>query len=263
MATPNPSHADLTTVIGALDEFLLATPVKDYGPNGLQVFSGRETVHRIATGVTANLAFIEKAVQWGADLAVVHHGIYWNGAPVTVTGALGRRIRALIEGKLSLAAYHLPLDAHSEVGNASCLAQALGFGAELRTPAFEHRGLPVGCVIDVPQGMTAQTLLERVHTTVNPQALGFLHGPARVSRIGIVTGGAARDVSRAAAMRCDAFITGEAGEYSQADAREEGIHFIAGGHHRTERYGPMALAEWLDARLPSVAIEFIDIDNPV
>jgi len=262
--TESTESVPLFDVIAALDELLVTKPIRDYGPNGLQVDSGRPAVARIATGVTSNLAFIEKAVAWGADLAVVHHGIYWNGAPVTATGALGRRLRAMLSGGMSLAAYHLPLDAHSEVGNAAGVADKLDFPPESRTPAFEHRGLDVGCVIDVDPPLTPEALLNRVRKAINPEALGFLHGPPLVRRLGIVTGGAARDVVHAAGpLRCDAYMTGEAGEYSQADAREEGIHFIAGGHHRTERYGPLQLAWWLQQTYPDLEVSFIDVDNPV
>ncbi len=250
----------LATLVGWLDALLSAHDVRDYGPNGLQV-EGRPQVRRVATGVTANLDFIEAAVRWGADLLVVHHGLFWDGAPVTVTGALGRRIRALVRADVSLAAYHLPLDAHPEVGNAAALARALGLGEP--TPDFQHRGIPVGCIGTFSPAISASELANRVRRAVSPTLHHFAHGPERVARLGIVTGGAARDVRRAIDAGCDAYLTGEAGEYSQATAREEGIHFLAAGHHRTERFGPRALAERLAAEWPHLAVEFIDVDNPV
>lgn len=258
------NHSTLTTVLNSLDDYLESSPVKDYGPNGLQVDGGKSTVTAVCTGVTANLEFIERALDWGADLLVVHHGIYWNGAPFKATGALGRRIRALVHGGASLAAYHLPLDAHPIIGNAAGLADALGLAEATREPAFEHRGIHVGNILTLSEPVTAEALVERVQRSVNPEARSFLHGPAEIKRLGIVTGGAARDVAVASNQyRCDAFITGEAGEYSQADSKEEGIHFIAGGHHRTERFGPLAIAQWVTSNFPGVRSTFIDVDNPV
>lgn len=249
----------LRDVVAWLDDTLAVSGCLDYGPNGLQV-EGRHQVRRVVTGVTANLALIEAAVARDADLLVVHHGIFWDGAPVTITGAHGRRVRALLAADISLAAYHLPLDGHPTFGNAAQLAAILGL--EDVAPAFEHRGRPVGCVGRFPQPLSPAELAARVRDRVNRDALAFLHGPAAIATLGCVTGGAPRDVREAIDAGCDAYLTGEAGEYSQATAHEEGIHFFAAGHHRTERFGPAALAGALAERFAGLDVSFIDIDNP-
>lgn len=249
----------LRDLLAWLDDTLAVAGCVDYGPNGLQV-EGRPHVRRVVTGVTANLALIEAAIARDADLLVVHHGIFWDGAQVTLTGAHGRRVRALIAADLSLAAYHLPLDGHPTLGNAAQLAAALGL--EAIAPAFEHRGRPVGCIGRFPQALSPAEFAARVRARVNPDAHAFLHGPAAIETVGCVTGGAPRDVREAIDAGCDAYLTGEAGEYSQATAHEEGIHFIAAGHHRTERFGPAALAAALAERFAGLDVTFVDIDNP-
>lgn len=250
----------LRELIAWLDRHLRIDGVRDYGPNGLQV-EGSQNVQKVATGVTSNLAFIEAAAAWGADLVVVHHGIFWDGGAVRLVGAHGRRVRALVDARISLAAYHLPLDAHPEVGNAAQLAARLDLGG--LEPAFEHRGIPVGTIGTFTPPLARDAFIERVRERVNPDALVFPHGPDPVERVGLVTGGAARDVQGAIDAGCDAYLTGEAGEYSQATAEEEGITFVAAGHHRTERFGPQALGRALAAAFDGLEVKFIDVDNPV
>jgi len=248
----------LRSVVSWLDQLLDPTRIEDYGPNGLQV-EACESVARIATGVTANLAFIEAATAWGADLAVVHHGLYWGGSPSTATGALGRRLRAMFGHGLSLAAYHLPLDAHLEVGNAAGLARAIGL-EDLR-PAFPYRAAPTGVIGRFPTPIPAADAPVLL-STLSHRALFFGGGPALIANVGIVTGGAPRLASDAARLGLDLFITGEASEYTQATAREERIHIAACGHHRTEVFGPRALAERLARDLPELEVRFFDVDNP-
>ena len=250
----------LHDIILWLDTTLDAHSVDDYGPNGLQV-EASDDIQKVALGVTSNLRFIEDAAAWGADLAVVHHGIYWNGASPTITGALGRRVRSLVSHKMSLAGYHLPLDGHATLGNAVSLANELGLNhTEL---AFIHRGIPAGCIATLPTPLSPETLWSGLKDRINPNTIGFCHGPTAIRKIGIVTGGAPRDVHEALKLGCDAYITGEAGEYSQATAYEEGIHFFAAGHHRSERFGPQSLGHALAIQFPELEVTFIDVDNPV
>ncbi|MFO0748713.1 MAG: Nif3-like dinuclear metal center hexameric protein [Myxococcota bacterium] len=249
--------------LALLTDWLQATldPTRcdDYGPNGLQV-EASSTVARVATGVTANMAFIEAATAWGADLALVHHGIYWHGAPATVTGPLGRRVRALVRAGLSLVAYHLPLDGHPTLGNAAGLARALGL-VDLE-PAFPSRGVPTGCVGRFPAPLTHDAVLAALRASVSPSALLFPGGPPAIERVGIVTGGAPRTASDAARRGLDLYISGEASEYSQAIAAEEGILVAACGHHRSEVFGPRALADELPRVFAGLEARFIDVDNP-
>ncbi|MCC6625749.1 MAG: Nif3-like dinuclear metal center hexameric protein [Deltaproteobacteria bacterium] len=249
----------LPTVIDWLASTLDPTRCDDYGPNGLQVEVTTE-VRRVATGVTANLAFIEAAAAWGADLAIVHHGLYWQGAQVTITGALGRRVRALVERRLSLVAYHLPLDGHPELGNAPNLARALGL-IDI-TPAFPARGVMTGCTGRFREPLGVAAAHELIAARISRACLFFAGGGATLATVGVVTGGAPRQASEAAARGLDLYITGEAGEYTQATALEEKIHIAACGHHRTEVFGPRALAAALPAAFPGLETRFIDVDNP-
>lgn len=248
----------LTDILTWLDDLLEPSRVADYGPNGLQV-EGTDRVERVATGVTANLDLIEAARDWGADLLVVHHGVFWTGSQVTVTGALGRRITTLVDARMSLAAYHLPLDGHPDVGNAVGLARALGL-VDLE-PAFEHRGSPVGCIGRFPDPRSAEDVRRHLGT-ISDRLLFFGHGPDPIRSAGVVTGGAPRDVREAIDRGLDLYVTGEAGEYSQATAREERVHFAALGHHRSERFGPIALADALADAFQTLSVRFIDVDNP-
>jgi len=250
--------------LNTIREWLAATldPTRcdDYGPNGLQVDADNDQIRRVATGVTANLAFIEAAAGWGAELAVVHHGLYWSGAPTTVTGPLGRRVRALLAHRLSLVAYHLPLDGHPDLGNASNLARALGL-VDL-SPAFPARGVMTGCTGRFPEPIGVAAAHELVAARISRACLFFAGGPAAIRTVGVVTGGAPRQASDAAARGIDLYITGEAGEHTQATAIEERIHVAACGHHRTEVFGPRALATALAAAFPGLESRFIDVDNP-
>jgi len=248
----------LTQVISWLDSFLDPQRIDDYGPNGLQL-DADHPVRCIATGVTANLAFINAAAEIGAQLAVVHHGLYWDGASPTITGPLGRRVRTALKAGLSIAGYHLPLDAHPEVGNAHQLARALGL---LRPEAaFISKGVFVGCIAHADEPLSADDF-DVILSQLFPQHHFFSAGDRPISTIGIVTGGAPRMASEAARAGCDLFITGEAAEFSKATAHEEGIHIACCGHHRTEVFGPRALAERLARAFPELEVVFIDIDNP-
>jgi len=249
---------ELRAITDWLQTTLDPTGCDDYGPNGLQV-EASTTITKVATGVTSNLAFIEAAAAWGAELAVVHHGIYWKGAPVTVTGSLGRRVRALIQHGLSLVGYHLPLDGHLELGNAANLARALGL-VDI-TPAFIARGVATGCVARFAAAVSVDEATTLLRAHVSDRAIVFEGGPARIERVGIVTGGAPRQASEAAARGLDLYISGEASEYSQAIAKEEHIHVAACGHHRSEVFGPRALAPAMALAFPALEARFIDVDN--
>ncbi len=257
-----PSIAD---VIAWLDSNLDPNRREDYGPNGLQVDASpvgrtlKDTPCRnIVTGVTSNIAFLERASSSGADLAVVHHGLYWNGSPSTATGTLGRRIALCIRHGLSLAAYHLPLDAHLEFGNAAGLAKALGL-IDL-APAFHSKGHALGVRGRFDPPISPEILRARL-STISDRAVLFPGGPDEIYSVGIVTGGAPRLANDAALLGLHAYVSGEVSEYSQATAFEEGLHVAGCGHHRTEVFGPRLLAERLREVFPKVEVSFVDIDN--
>ncbi|PLY14819.1 MAG: Nif3-like dinuclear metal center hexameric protein [Sedimenticola sp.] len=229
---------------------------EDYCPNGLQLDAGNMDVSRIVTGVTASQALIEAAVDQQADLLLVHHGFFWKGEPAPLTGIKGRRVRALIQGGVSLLAYHLPLDRHPELGNNRQLGERLGFE---RIQALDDKGLLWGGTPAAP--LEPAELAGRISRVLGRKPLHLVAGPISLARIGWCTGGAQGYIEQAAALGCDAFISGEISEQTAHLARELGIHFYAAGHHATERYGVQALGEHLAHRF-GLSHQFIDIPNP-
>jgi dinuclear metal center YbgI/SA1388 family protein len=246
--------AELGALIRSLDELLEPGAFDDLGPNGLQV-PAQQDVQRVVTGVTAQLELIERAVQEQAQLVLVHHGLFWNFAPVGLTPRLAERLRPLFRHDVALAAYHLPLDAHPEVGNNALLADALGAAGHVPFAA-------IGRGATFAEPVPAAELFERVAAATGREPLVFDAGPAAVRRIAIVSGGGASRLDEAIAEGYDAFLTGEPRENVMADAREAGIHFIAAGHYATETFGVRRLGDLLADRF-GVDHLWIDIINPV
>ncbi len=246
-------------IVRFCDGLLEVERFEDYGPNGLQV-PGVESVSRVATGVTANRELLERASE-RAEFVLVHHGVFWNDAPRALTPALAGRLRTLLERDVSLAAYHLPLDAHFEIGNNALLRDGLGFAPDPR-PFGEHRGAPIGVIGRSEEGVGIGELVERVTAVLDRQPLVFDAGPARVHAIGVVSGGGSRSIHEAAALGLDAFLTGEPAEHVMGDAREAGLHFIAAGHYATETLGIRALGDAVAERF-GVEHEFVDVPNPI
>jgi dinuclear metal center YbgI/SA1388 family protein len=245
---------DLAQLIGSLDDLLDPGAFDDLGPNGLQV-PGNAEIQRVLTGVTAQRALVERAVEEQAQLVLVHHGLFWSFNPVGLTSLLAERLRPLFKHDIALAAYHLPLDAHPEVGNNALLAGALGCAAHV-----PFAGIGRGGTFDEP--VAAPALFARVAAVTGRAPLVFDAGPAEVRRIAIISGGAASRLPQAVAEGYDAFLTGEPKENVMADAREAGIHFIAAGHYATETFGVRRLGDWLAERF-EVEHVFVDIPNPV
>jgi dinuclear metal center YbgI/SA1388 family protein len=246
--------AELSELIRALDDLLEPDAFEDMGPNGLQV-PGQTEIERVVTGVSAQRELFERAVAEQAQLVLVHHGLFWSFAPLGLTPRLAERLRPLFHHDLSLAAYHLPLDAHPEVGNNALLAEALGAAGHV---AFA--GIGRGATFAEP--VAAAELFERVAAATGREPLVFDAGPPEVRRIAIVSGGAASRLDQAIAEGYDAFLTGEPKENVMADAREAGIHFIAAGHYATETFGVRRLGDWLADRF-GVEHVWVDIPNPV
>jgi dinuclear metal center YbgI/SA1388 family protein len=253
-----PAH--LPDILAELDGLLEPTRFEDYGANGLQV-PGPTVVRTVATGVSAHAELFELAAAEHAELLIVHHGLFWGPGPGSIDVALKRRLEILFDADIGLAAYHLPLDAHPEVGNNALLARALG--AERLDPFALHRGQPIGFIASLPgEGLSPAELFARVHEVTAREPLAFEAGPARVRRLAIVSGAGADFLADAAAAGADALLTGEPEERTMAQARESGLHFIAAGHHATETFGIRRLGEHLGERF-DVRVCFLDVPNPV
>jgi dinuclear metal center YbgI/SA1388 family protein len=252
--------ADRDEIIRFCDELLEASAWDDYGPNGLQV-PGAPEVARIVTGVSAHRELLERAVSSGAQLALVHHGLFWDSQPRSLTDQMADRLRITLESGLSVAAYHLPLDAHREIGNNALLCDGLGFELDGR-PFAEVRGRAVGVIGRNPDGVEAAALVRRVAELVGREPLVFDAGPAEVGSIGIVSGAGASVIEEAVGLGLDAFLTGEPAEHAMADAREGSLHFIAAGHYATETFGVRRLGELVAERF-GVEHEFIEVPNPI
>jgi dinuclear metal center YbgI/SA1388 family protein len=246
-------------LLGFLDDLLEPGAFADYGPNGLQV-PGAVEVDTVVTGVSAHRELFERAAAAGAQLVLCHHGIIWDAHPRAITPAMKARLRLLFDADISLAAYHLPLDAHPEVGNNALICAALGL--ERAEPFASHRDRPIGFVGRSVEGVPIAELRARCAAAFDRDPFVWDAGPELVHSVGIVSGGGASSLAEAVALGLDAFLTGEPSEYAMADAREAGIHFIGGGHYATETFGVRRLGELLVERF-GVDHRFEAVPNPV
>jgi dinuclear metal center YbgI/SA1388 family protein len=228
---------------------------RDYCPNGLQV-EGRAEVRRIATGVTASQQVLDAAIEWGADAILVHHGYFWRNEEASLIGIKKRRIARLLKSDVSLLAYHLPLDAHPELGNNAQLGKLLGLAEQGR---FGEQDIACRGVLEQPQILAQFALrIEQVLQRV-PQVIG--DETRIVRKVAWCSGAAQGHFEEAIAQGVDAFVTGEISEQSFHLAQESGVAFIAAGHHATERHGIQALGEHLAVRF-GLEHRFFDQANP-
>jgi dinuclear metal center YbgI/SA1388 family protein len=251
--------AQLTELIGYLDELLSPGDFDDYGPNGLQV-PGPEMVDAIVTGVSAHRELFEGAAETGAQLVIAHHGLFWDFHPRSLSPTMKERLRLLFDNEMALASYHLPLDAHPEVGNNALICAALGL--ERSEPFGEHRGRSVGFVGRSAEGVPFDELRARCVDAFGQEPFAWASGPELVKSVGVVSGAAASSFGEAIAGGLDAFLTGEPAEHVMADARESGTHFIAAGHYATETFGVRRLGELLAAEF-GVEHRFVAAPNPI
>ena len=250
----------LEPIIAEVDRLLEPQRFEDYAPNGLQVPGGSQ-IQSIATGVSASVELFERARDQGAQLIVVHHGLFWGSGPSPINQSLKRRLKVLFDADIALAAYHLPLDAHPKLGNNALLAERLG-ATELE-PFAMHRGEHIGMLARFAQdGLDAEELFARVRALTSREPLLFEHGPSKVKRIGIVSGAGTDFLAEAIHAGADAFLTGEPAERAMAQAREGSLHYIAAGHYATETLGVKCLGEHL-AQTFALDHAFIDVPNPV
>ena len=241
-------------LLAYLEALLQVSQFKDYAPNGLQV-AGSETVNKVVTGVTASLDLIEAAIEAGADTLLVHHGYFWKNERQTITAYKQKRIQKLLAHQINLLAYHLPLDAHPELGNNAQLAKLW---------QIEDLGEP-GSLLRIGQldaAVSMAEFMQRVTQTLKRKPLHLPGGPQLIQKVAWCSGGAQHYIEQAAEMGADLYISGEVSEQTTHLAKELGIHYLAAGHHATERYGVKALGEHLQQKF-GVDTQFIDIDNPV
>lgn len=247
-----------TELLAAFDALLQPERFRDYGPNGLQV-EGRAQVRHIVSGVTASRALIEAAIAAKADAIFVHHGLFWRGQDGRVTGWMKQRLALLLAHDINLFAYHLPLDAHPELGNNAQLAKQLGLVGSSR---FGEQDLGwLGSRADGTAFATGQALADYVSCKLNRHVALIDEGHNAIKKIAWCSGGAQSYFEAAIAAGADAFITGELSEPQTHQARECGVAYLACGHHATERYGAPALAAHVAAQW-GLTHTFIDIDNP-
>jgi dinuclear metal center YbgI/SA1388 family protein len=249
----------LKDMLATLEQWLRPAAFADYCPNGLQV-EGKASISRVVSGVTACQALLDAAIDSGADAVLVHHGLFWKGDSPVLTGMKKRRLAALLRADVSLLAYHLPLDAHPEFGNNAMLARLLDIEIEGTLDPADPQG--VGNYGRFQQPLPMAGLLQRLGQQLGQEPLHIGDPQATVQRVAWCSGAAQSYIDQALAVGAEVFITGEVSEPTVHIAREEGIHFIAAGHHATERGGVQALGEKLQAEL-GVSHEFIDIPNPV
>jgi dinuclear metal center YbgI/SA1388 family protein len=247
-----PAHR--TQIDAYLNQLLAVERFKDYGPNGLQV-EGRAEVGLVISGVTASLALIEAAVAEGADALLVHHGLFWRGQSGRVTGWMKARLQALLVANVSLLAYHLPLDAHAELGNNAQLGDRLALEADGR---FGEQDLGF---VGAPAEPGLDALVNRAALVLGRSPLVVPGDGRELRRVAWCSGGAQGYFEAAIAAGADAYITGEISEPQAHYARESGVAFLACGHHATERYGVQALGAHLAERF-SLEHRCVDIDNP-
>jgi len=246
----------LTELSDYIGRLLDVSRFRDYCPNGIQV-EGRDEILRIATGVTASQRLLEAATDWKADAIIVHHGYFWKNEDATVTGIKKRRIAHLLQHDVSLLAYHLPLDAHPELGNNAQLAKYLGLLPSIR---FGEQEIAWSGTLQKPQSINQ--FADHVTHALQRAPLVIGDGKRTLHKIAWCSGAAQSYFEQAVALGVDAFLTGEISEQNVHVAEETGVAFIAAGHHATERFGVQALGQHL-AQQFKIEHRFFDMNNPV
>ena len=245
-------------IIDFVNNYLDAGKVKDVSLNGLQV-EGRAEVKKIAFGVSASLELIKRAAEAGADMVIVHHGLFW-GRVLPVKGPFKKKLETLLNNGISLAAWHLPLDKHRSVGNNARILKLLG--AENLKPFGVYDGETIGFKGAFRRPKTAAGIIKTLQNELSADVISFNFGAKEIKTLGVVSGGAQKMFEQAIAGGLDLYITGEVSEFVQETAREHGANFISAGHYNTEKPGVRALESLLRSKF-GVKTEFIDIPNPI
>ncbi|MBF0177514.1 MAG: Nif3-like dinuclear metal center hexameric protein [Magnetococcales bacterium] len=251
------------TRLTEIEQFLAQTmrvdSIADHHPNGVQV-RGRESVEKIVSGVSACQAIFDAAVAAEADLVLVHHGMFWDQDPRVVEGSLKERLKTLLQHDLTLMAYHLPLDCHPVLGNNAQILSRLGL--EAGEPFGHYHGTALSHVGRCVSPLSIHEFSRQVRDLFGGEPLVLPFGPESVRHVAVCSGAAPALIREARALGADLFLTGEGTEYIYHFAREEKLHFMAAGHHRTEKFGVQAVGELLAARY-GIHHQFIDINNPL
>ena len=247
-----------TDLINYLDDYLMVSKYRDYAPNGLQV-EGKSEIKKIVTGVTASQALIDAAIEENADALLVHHGYFWKGEPQQIVGMKQRRVKALLINDINLMGYHLPLDAHHQVGNNVQLARVLGLTKVKCVEGVEQDLIWQG---ELSKPLSADEFAGLISGALKRKPLHIGDKTKLISTLAWCTGGAQDYLDVAVELGVDAFMSGEVSERTFHNALEQGVHYFAAGHHATERYGIEALGNHLQDKF-GLEHTFIDIDNPV
>jgi len=241
-----------------LSDFLHTDDFQDYCPNGLQ-FEGRSEIRKVVTGVSASVDLFKKAAEKNADAIITHHGLIWDFDRPIYSGSYKKRVKLLMDNEMSLFGFHLPLDANEKVGNNAAIAETLGL--KNIKPFGEYKGQYIGMRGEIGN-MNADAFFELIRSKINEDLIVFAFGPDTIKTVGIISGGAQKEVKQAVLDGLDVYITGEVSEYTLHYVKEEGIHFIAAGHHATERFGIQALSKHLQDKF-GIDVEYVEIPNPI
>jgi dinuclear metal center YbgI/SA1388 family protein len=245
-------------ILAALNSYLKIDEFNDYAPQGLQV-EGASLVKKITTGVSLSMELLEKAVEAGSQMVMVHHGMFWKGTSPVLKGSQKMRVAYLLEHDLTLATYHLPLDVHAQVGNNAQIIKLLG--GKVKERHGNYKGLVVGYIGAFERAVSAGMILKKLEL-LSPDEIFFCPGRKKsVKRFGVVSGGIGGLYEDFIDADVDLFITGEPWEPAQALSRESGVGYLAMGHYNSEKPGIIALGRWLKKKC-KVDVEFVDIPNP-
>ena len=249
----------LAELVAYCNHYLAVDEFKDYCPNGLQI-EGKQEVQKIVCGVTACEALIERAIELDADALLVHHGFFWKNEKPQLTGIKGRKIKRLMQHDISLLAYHLPLDAHPKVGNNVQLNQF--FNTQIKGDFYSYQGKSIALYGDLEQAVTIDQLVKKLANDLQRKPLLLRGDERKIQRIAWCSGGAQGGFDEAIEQGADVYISGEVSESTFHLAQESGVHYLAAGHHATERYGVQALSRHLAEQF-LIEYEFVDVINPV
>jgi dinuclear metal center YbgI/SA1388 family protein len=241
-----------------LSHYLRTGEYKDDCPNGLQV-EGTMEIKKIVTAVSASVELFEIAEAQKADTIIVHHGIIWNFERPLYKGGYRERVRLLLKSNINLYGFHLPLDAHAEIGNNAQLCKKMG--VKNMRPFGDINGQYVGMKGEIDK-IDKGLFFSRITKVVDREPLIFDYGPEKVEKVGVISGGAQKYIYQAVSAGLDAYLTGEVSEHIMHYAKEEKIHFVSAGHYATEKFGIIALGDLLKKQF-DIEVIFIDIDNPV